>query len=108
MLAYAEKYEKLLHESPDDAFTVDGYRKLADKDKARVQIVLGLLAGVVDLMNEANDPRADKWSGYLGGIPGPLADGYPLEAWVRDPKTIDEIGRARQRIKNGQIEGPKT
>jgi hypothetical protein len=98
MLAYADKFEKVISNS-DDPFTVEGYRKLSDQDKARVQMVSGLLAGVVDLMNESNDPRADRWAASLIAIPGPLAAGYALEGWVRNAKTINEIETARQRIK---------
>jgi hypothetical protein len=98
MLAYTDKFEKVL-ETIDDPFTVEGYGKLPKAKKAQVQIVAGLLAGVVDLMNEAKDPRADRWAPYLAGIPGPLAEDYPLEAWVRDQKTIDQIGTARRQVK---------
>jgi hypothetical protein len=107
MLAYADKFEKALG-SLDDPFTVEGFRKLPEQDKARVQIVLGLLAGVVDLMNEANDPRASKWAAYIAGIPGPLAEDYPLEAWVRNQKTIHEIAQARRHVKDSLSEKPKT
>lgn len=100
MLAYVEEFQKVAG-SIDDPFSVDGYLALSHKEKARVQIVLGLLAGVVDLMNEADDPRADEWAGFLTGIPGPLADGYRLEVWVRNQKTRDEIELARQQVKNG-------
>lgn len=101
MLAYAEEYQEVTKDI-DDPFTVNGYLALSNRDKARVQIVLGLLAGVVDLMNEADDSRADKWAAFLVRIPGPLSDGYPLEVWVSNKKTIEAIQRARQQVKNAQ------
>jgi hypothetical protein len=106
MLAYADKFEKTMGDL-DDPFTVEGYRKLPKHDKARVQIVDGLLAGVVDLMNEAKDPRADQWAVYLQGIPGPLAEDYPLEAWVRNQKTINEIVVARTQVRADLRKIPK-
>ncbi len=100
MLAYADKFEKVMLGSLEDPGTVEGYLRLTRQDQARVRIVIGLLAGVVDLMNEAKDPRATYWAKYLVGIPGPLVDDYPLEAWVRDPKTIIQIAEARRLAKD--------
>jgi hypothetical protein len=97
MLAYAEKYEKILTEF-DDPFSIAGYGRLLKKNKERVRIIHGMLAGVVDLMNESNDPRADTWSAYIANIQGPLSDGYPLEVWVRNKKTIDAIAKAKNQI----------
>jgi hypothetical protein len=80
----------------NDQFSPDGYRRLSPKDQTRVGIVDGMLASVVDAMNWVGDPRADLWGGYLKSIDGPVANGFHLEAYAIEPKTLKIIEQIRK------------
>jgi hypothetical protein len=99
MLAYMTEFARLVNDE-DDPFSVNGYRQLKrEGTKRRVEIVAGLLVGVIDLMYQREDPRVVEWAGYITGLPGPLAQDYPLETYATHPKTKAAIVRARDRAK---------
>jgi hypothetical protein len=79
---------------------VEIYNHLNTEAKSEVQIVLGLLVNVVDAMYAAQDPRKGKWSKFIRGIPGPLADdNFDLTVYAAQPETKAAIRDAQQIVR---------
>jgi hypothetical protein len=55
-----------------------------------------MLASVVDAMNWVGDPRADLWASFLKSIDGPAANGFHLEAFAIEPKTLKIIEQIKK------------
>ena len=93
---YQAEYARLINDIADP-FSVAGYSRLSENNKIRVQIVDGMLVGVIDLMFQTKDRRASTWAGFLPAIAGPLACGYPLELYAGDNATLDAIRKAKEK-----------
>jgi hypothetical protein len=92
MLTYLVKIDDCMKGPCKVGFrSLDEFKRLPNTDQTTVTIVAGLLILVVDSMYKAEDPRADRWKGYLTNIPGPLR-GYPeIESYASDERTIKAI-----------------
>jgi hypothetical protein len=82
--------------------SIDAYNAASMNEKIQAQIVDGLLVSVVGAMYHSDDPRADTWASFIKTIPGPLAEGYPLETYATHLKTKEEIAKARRAITSEQ------
>jgi hypothetical protein len=99
LVTYLATYRETMKDLGLDALSsVAAYKALKKEQKEQVKIVDGLLVSVVDAMYESSDSRADVWAGFIKAIPGPLADGYPLEDYATNRKTITAIKQATNAI----------
>lgn len=97
LIAYTAEYARLVEACGGNPFTATNFSSIPQQYQVRVEILAGLLAMAIDLMNKSGDEdRAKIWSNYLSGFSGPLAKNYPLESWVTHSLTKQAIQAAKQ------------
>lgn len=97
LVVYLKEYADLQKDNPDvpDPWSIDGYGDLPPAQKRRAEIVTGLLIGVVDLMNETDHPFKDRWSTFIGLMPGVIRGHPEIHVFARRPDTLEAIEAAR-------------
>jgi hypothetical protein len=94
MSRYLVEYQKSITTGPSP-FTVEGYKNLGGAGRSRIIILHGLQIGLIDLMFQNNDPRANVWATYIKGIPGPLLEGRIEEVYSTHKLTKAAVRNAR-------------
>ena len=103
IIAYQKSFSELL-EVEKTPWGIRNYIGMDAEERTKVQIVAGMLVGVVDLMYTTGDRRAMLWKDYIGQVEGPLACGYPLEIYARTDFVVEAIKSAETKAKNEMIE----
>ncbi len=72
--AYLTDYTKVL-DGNSAALTYKGYQLATPVERSRIQIVAGRLVMVAEkMMVNGSDQRAERWTGFISNLPGPLCD----------------------------------
>ncbi len=95
MQLYLSEYVTALDAEPL-AFAPCGYARTTPRNQERARLTLGLLIGLVEAMDAANDRRAPAWRARLADLKGPLYDpDWDPAVYAGTPAMATAIGRLR-------------